>query len=77
MKRIKRALSNNIRKFKIEIEELIDKVFFKRDNDKIWIGPTTISIDGKPVIVKHKDSERCSLSTYNKDKKCQRKENRP
>ena len=51
---LKRALKGRTREHKIEKAKMGDKVYYKREKEKMWRGPAVvIGRDGKNVIVKH------------------------
>ena len=51
---LKRALKGRIREHKIEKAKMEDKVYYKKEKEKLWRGPAVvIGRNGKNVIVKH------------------------
>lgn len=52
--RIKRALKERIRSHPINLANIGDYVYYKREKEKQWKGPgKIIGVDGKTVLVKH------------------------
>lgn len=48
--RIKRALSNNVRRTLVEDLEVNDEIYFKRNQSDVWLGPAKVTlIEGKKV----------------------------
>src|SRR5215469_5837918 len=53
-KKLRIALSKNVRDHRIEDARIGDEVYYKRENEKCWRGPAKIlGLDGKTIIIKH------------------------